>query len=506
LTTIPPEQREVANFLTRLAGRPPTETHISAVFVGRDEVWKLKKAVLLPFLDFRTAEARHHFLERELALNQPVAPAIYRRVASVDRGPDGTLRIAPSPDTATAIDWVLCMAPIPRSDFLDIVAQRQGLSPTLLDALGDCVAEDHARRPPVFGWDSEGALRRVAEGCVRSALAVDLPATNVHYWMRSVHARFEHNAVWLAARAAAGFVRRCHGDLHLGNLCLWQGVPTPFDALEFDEALATIDVGYDLAFLLMDIDLNVGRAEANRVLNRAIARSGDAALARALPMFMSLRAMVRAHVEEALRRDGSGRRYLTAAIDYLKPARAFVVAIGGPPATGKSTLARRLAPRLGRAPGAVIIRSDEIRKRLFGVAPEQRLPQTAYTPTVTFSVYLDLGGASRMVAAGGHAVIADATFMHIEHRAEIEAAARAADVTFIGVWLTAPPALLEARIRERRHDASDADLGVLHAALARDPGAIGWHAVDTTNADDAAAAVSAIIDRELGTTAAAPPR
>ena len=492
--TIPPEQREVVSFLTRLSGRPPIETHVSAVFVGRDEVWKLKKAVLLPFLDFRTADARRHFLERELALNQPVAPAIYRAVAAIDRRPDGALRIAPSSDAVTAVDWVLRMAPIPSDQFLDAIAERTGLSPSVLDALGDCVAEDHARRPPVFGWDSEGALRRVAEGCVRSALAVDLPATSVHFWMRSIHARLERNAVWLAARAAAGFVRRCHGDLHLRNLCLWDGVPTPFDALEFDEDLATIDVGYDLAFLLMDLDLNVGRAEANRVLNRAIARSGDVALARALPMFMSLRAMVRAHVEAASNRDGLGRRYLAAAIDYMKSAPALVLAIGGPPATGKSTLARRLAPMLGRAPGAVILRSDEIRKRLFGVAPEERLAEAAYAPNATFSVYQDMGQAARMVAAGGHAVIADATFVDPENRGEIETAARAADVPFVGIWLTAPSALLDARIRNRRHDASDADLDVLHAVLARDTGPIGWRVVDASDADEAAAAITASID------------
>ena len=115
---------------------------------------------------------------------------------------------------------------------------------------------------------------------------------------------------WLAQRARDGFVRRAHGDLHLGNLCLWQGRPVPFDALEFDEAMATIDLGYDLAFLLMDLDRRVSRAAANRVLNRYVARTGDAALTRGLPVFLSLRAMVRAHVEAKRGNAEMAARYL----------------------------------------------------------------------------------------------------------------------------------------------------------------------------------------------------
>ncbi len=184
---------------------------------------------------------------------------------------------------------------------------------------------------------------------------------------------------WRDARAAAGFVRRCHGDLHLGNLCLWRGRPVLFDALEFDEALATIDVAYDLAFLLMDLEHRLDRAAANRVLNRYVARTGDADLVGGLPAFLSMRAMVRAHVEA---RSGHADRvdaYLADASAVSEPAAPVVIAIGGLPGTGKSTLARALAPALGAAPGALVLRSDEIRKRQHGVQPEQRLPQSAYT-------------------------------------------------------------------------------------------------------------------------------
>jgi aminoglycoside phosphotransferase family enzyme len=263
-------------FLRDLSGAPPKETHISAVFVGKDTVWKLKKAVRLPFLDFTSLSARRHFLQRELALNRPAAPEIYRDVAAVVRRSDGSLAVS-ADEGETPIDWVLRMTPVPEQDFLDAMAARGVLGPEIQDALGDCIAQYHAGLRPVFGWDSLGALLRTAEGSARSAVEVGLARDAVLHWLDGVREELHERAPWLAGRADAGSVRRCHGDLHLGNLCLWRGKPVPFDALEFDEELATTDVGYDLAFLLMDLDQRVGRAAANRVMNRTIARNDEAA-------------------------------------------------------------------------------------------------------------------------------------------------------------------------------------------------------------------------------------
>ena len=153
-------------------------------------------------------------------------------------------------------------------------------------------------------------MRGIAEGNVPSARAAGLPADAIEAWRAACLAELDAIADWQRERARDGFVRRAHGDLHLGNMCLWQGAPVPFDALEFDEALATIDLGYDLAFLLMDLDHRVGRAAANRVLNRYVARTGDAALTRGLPAFLSLRAMIRAHVEAARQRRDAALGYL----------------------------------------------------------------------------------------------------------------------------------------------------------------------------------------------------
>ncbi len=429
------------------------------MFVGADTVWKLKRAVRLTFLDFTPLDARRHFLERELALNAAAAPGLYRDVVPIVRTTDG-LAIG---GEGEVVDWVLRMAPIPPADFL-LARVELGLPDSLLDALGDMVAADHARRAPAADQDG-GHPGRNARGNARAARDSGLPEAKVTEWLRLCERALDELAPLLAARARAGKLRRAHGDLHLGNICIWHGAPAPFDALEFDEAMATIDLGYDLAFLLMDLDRRAGRAAANRVLNRYVARTGDAELVRTLPPFLSRRAMVRAHVTGDI-------GYLDAALGYLRPAPTRVVAIGGLPGTGKSTLARALAPTLGAAPGALVLRSDEIRKRLHGVAPEQRLPSDAYTPAA--NARTDAALIDGIRAAAGHAVIADATFLSPALRSAVAAASGPA---FTGIWLKAPIEELERRVAARTGDASDATIGVLHRLAAVDSRPDTWHLV-----------------------------
>jgi len=469
--------------LARLAGAPPIETHISLVFVGTDTVWKLKKAVKLPFLDFTRVDDRRRFTERELALNAPAAPGLYHDVVPVVRRHDGTLALASMPTDAPAVDWVLRMARVPAGDFLDAIAARGELTPALQDALADAVAAYHHALPVVAGVLPP--MRQIALGNVPSALGAGLPAAEVETWRDAVLAALDALEPLLAERASAGFVRRAHGDLHLGNLCLWHGRPVPFDALEFDETLATIDLAYDFAFLLMDLDRRVNRAAANRVLNRYVARTGDVGLVPMLPAFLSIRAMVRAHVEARSGHAAAWQPYLQAALDYLRPAPAMVVAIGGLPGSGKSTLARALAPGLGRAPGALILRSDEIRKRQHGVPPEQRLPQSAYSDAASQAVFATLAEGARIAAGGGQCVVADATFIDPAHRRAVEDAARLAGVAFAGFWLEAPLPELERRIIARSGDASDATLAVLRVVARGGPGAGSWRPVDAGNVETA---------------------
>ena len=452
-------QQEVREFLARITGQGVVETHISLVFLGADEALKLKKAVDLGFLDFTRLADRARLTQHEYALNAPHAPALYLGAVPVTRGADGALRLG---GDGPALDWVLRMRRLPADAFLDAAPP---LPPRGLDALADAVAALHAAAPRIT---TGGDMLRTISGNRDAGLGAGLPRARVESWFAAAMARRDALHEWLLARTAAGFRRRCHGDLHLGNLCLLDGAPTPFDALEFDDELATIDIGYDLAFVLMDLDQRWGRAAANRVLNRWVARNGDAAMLRAMPLWLSLRAFIRAHV--AARRGDDALPLLGAAMGYLDVAPPRLVAIGGLQGTGKSTLARAVAPELGAAPGALVLRSDEIRKRLAGVAPEAALPESAYTAEASAAVMAEQRAMAQAALDAGHAVIADAVFLR---EAERDALA-ALHPRFTGIWLEAPLDVLRARIAARRDDASDATVTVLDTTATRDPGSITW--------------------------------
>ena len=436
----------------------------------------MKKAVRLAFLDFTRIEQRRHFLNRELELNAPHAPGLYRDVIDIEGEP------------------VLRMARVPEADFLDEVAKRGAIDAPLLDALADAIAAMHAAQPPSGTTagrpDPATRMHEVATGNAIAARDAGIDPAAIDTWRQSITAALTRAGPALNARAP--LIRRAHGDLHLGNLLLWHGRPTPFDALEFDEELATIDPGYDLAFLLMDLDLSVGRPAANRVLNRYVARTGDAGLTAGLKPFLSLRAMIRAHVEA--RRGRPSAALLAAAQAYLAPSRPMLLAIGGLMGTGKSTLARALAPALGPAPGALILRSDEIRKRLHGVAPEDRLPPAAYATQAGARTNQALLDAARSTLQGGHAAILDATFLSPAFARSAAALAQAAGIPFLGIWLHAPLVELERRVQSRQNDASDADIHVLRAAAAHAAPPPGWIPVDALDGPSAQRQVQSCLD------------
>ncbi|WP_328805681.1 bifunctional aminoglycoside phosphotransferase/ATP-binding protein [Sabulicella rubraurantiaca] len=448
-------QEEAERFLRGLADSV-RETHVSLIALRGGDAFKMKKAVDLGFLDFTRLDERERLLRREMTLNAPHAPGMYRGVEPITRGADGALRLG---GDGAPVEWVLRMARLPPESFLDCAPMPDAA------ALADAVWALHKAAPPLPG---DGALDGVIAQNRQAALEAGLPPGRVEAWHAAAQALHGRLSPFLAQRAAEGRVRRCHGDLHLGNLCLIEGRPCPFDALEFDEALATIDVGYDLAFLLMDLEMRHGRAAANAVLNRYVARGDDAGLVAALPLWLSLRAMIRAHVER--RRGGDWAALLDFAEAALRPAPGRLVAVGGLPGTGKSTLARRLAPLLGPAPGALVLRSDEIRKRMHGVLPEEKLPARAYTAEASAAVFAEMRRMARAALAGGHAVVADAVFLRAEERDAIAACG----VSFTGFWLDAPLDVLRARVEARRGDASDATVAVLEDAASRDPGPMRW--------------------------------
>ncbi|MEX2647839.1 MAG: AAA family ATPase [Alphaproteobacteria bacterium] len=458
------------------------ETHASIVVLAGDCAYKLKRAVHFPFLDYGTVARRKRACRDEVALNRRTAPTLYRGVAPIVRR--GKLRLgALGEDPADAVDWVVVMCRFDQATLFDRLAEGGRLTRDLVERAANAVARFHGAAERRFGADGTSTLAWVIDDNVAELGDEALLAGKVDRLARLCRAALERNRALLDARSRAGFVRVCHGDLHLRNLCMIDGEPTAFDAIEFNERLTVIDVFYDLAFLLMDLEHRSLRDLANAALNRWLDATDDVEGLALLPLFLGLRAAVRAKVGAVSARltgkpSTEPAAYLDLALGFLEPAAPVLVAIGGLSGTGKSTLARALAPAIGPAPGALLTRSDVVRKRLFGVAETEPLPHAAYAAEATTRVYGVVRARTDRAIRAGHGAIADAVHARPEERAAIEAVARDAGARFIGLWLEAPEPTLIERVETRRGDASDAGAGVVRAQLAYDVGAIGWHRLD----------------------------
>jgi len=477
------------------------ETHVSVIFLAGDRAWKLKRALRLPYADLSTPERRLATCEAELARNRLTAPDHYLAVRRIVRGPSGLAFDAPG----TLVDAVVEMRRFDDGALLDALADRGALTAPLIEALAAEVAALHARSParPGGGAARVAGVLDVNEAGFRLGAGLD-PAR-----VAALEAAFRDGLARLGplldARAEAGRVRLCHGDLHLRNIFLEDGRPVIFDCLEFNDALATVDVLYDLAFLLMDLRHRGLDALANLAMNRYLdASPEDEAGLPALPFFMALRAAVRAHVRATRAAEpGAGaapaaeaRAYLALAERLLAPAPPALVAIGGLSGTGKSTVAAALAPLIGGGGGARILASDRLRKAAFGVAADTRLPPSGYARGVTTQIYARLESRAAAIARAGGAAIADAVFADPSERAAVAAAAAAAGAPFLGVWLEAPPDTLRARVAARRGGPSDADLAVLERQFGYDLGPIDWLRLDAAGDP---AATAARIAAALGT-------
>lgn len=499
------DQSEVFALLADPATYPsaPTvkriDTHGAAVFLAGDEAYKVKRAVRFPFMDLSTLARRHAACAREVEINRPGAPGIYLGVVPIRRR-DGRLRLGGDETREDDIvEWAVHMRRFDEEATLDKVAAREGLTPALIDALARAIAAAHERAVRHPDFNAPAALAHVIDDVVNGLYeAPELFAPpRISALEAALRAALDRLASRLVRRARAGEVRRCHGDLHLRNIALIDGAPVLFDALEFDEALATTDRLYDLAFLLMDLWLRDLRFEANFVLNRYFAACGDAppydGLA-ALPLFIGLRAAIRAQVTAAARvhqtaaaREAAAdeaRAYLDLAEAAIEPAPAWLVGIGGLSGTGKSTLAAHLAPDIGPLPGAVHLRSDVERKRLAGIGELERLPPAAYTREATDAVYAELRSRAAAVLAAGHGVVVDGVHQRPEERAALTEVARAASARFTGLWLEAPVDTLEARVEARRGDASDATAEVVRHQAARDVGELDWVRISAAGTPD----------------------
>lgn len=478
------------------------ETHASHVFLAGSRAWKLKKRVKFTFLDFSSLDRRKAACERELDLNRRTAPEIYLRLVPVRRT-DESFRLGG--DEGEIADWLVEMRRFGDDGLLAKQADRGDLTLGAVEELAARIAAFHRDAEVRRDFGGAANFLKIVDGSaedMKPVLGAVLDAERAARVTGQSRALLEAHRALLDSRRDEGHVRHCHGDLHLGNVTEIEGHPVIFDCIEFSDHIARIDVLYDLAFLLMDLAFRAeGDARLKGFANRALnvyldhleadeigpAMAGIALL----PLFMATRAVVRAKVTAVQAGDEAAKRranaYLEFAEKLLEPAAPCLIAIGGLSGTGKSTVAKQVAARIGGPPGAVHLRSDIIRKRIFGVAPLERLPEAAYAPGAGARVYEEMLRLAREALEAGASVVLDAVFAREDERGKIGRLAAERGIPFVGLWLEAPAEVLEARVaaREARgDDPSDAGVEVLRRQLSYDPGAMDWTCVDASGTPD----------------------
>jgi len=481
----------VAALRASLAARSPglavglIETHISFVLLAGALAYKIKKAVDLGFLDFTRSAQRHFYCVEELRLNRRTAPALYLEVLPVTGSAAQPLLGGDGPP----IDWALKMQAFAQDDLWDRLATRGALLPAHIDALALALAAFH-RDAAVAGRDDPFGQA----AAVRAPLLDSLLTLHTLCGTPAERERLAALSAWeatnfaalqavFAQRLAAGFVRECHGDLHLGNVTEVGGHTTMFDALEFSAALRWTDVASDAAFMAMDLQAHGLARLAHRFVNAWVQASGDLAALPVLRYHGVYRALVRAKIA-ALRREQLGAaqaearaaaaasvdRYLAVAAALGQPAVPRLFITHGCSGSGKTLLTQSLLELCG----AIRIRADIERKRLFGLPALARsdaaVKAQLYSSDATEATQARLREGAALALASGSSVILDATFLTRRHRDEARAVAERHGAGFLIVDFTARAETLRQRVAQRAQradDASEADTAILEAQLAR---------------------------------------
>jgi len=459
------------------------ETHISAVILTGDFVYKIKKPVDFGFLDFSTLEKRHTCCLDELRLNRRLAPEIYLDVVAITGLPEKPV----IGGNGEVLEYAVKMAQFPQSAQLDHKLAAGVLSLQHMDAIARMVADfhqeiaiadstmDYGDRAVVFQPVEEN-FRQIAEHIDTTPYASILSA--LEQWSQS---EYERLAAVFDYRKQDGFIRECHGDMHLRNM-LWlgpdsSGQPLAFDCIEFNAHLRWIDVISEVAFLVMDLQSRQQPRLANRFLNGYLEATGDYAGVAVLPFYLCYRALVRAKVD-ALRLEQKNlspqeraqslaefRSYLELALTYISAAKPKLIIMRGMSASGKSTVSQQLLD----AAGMIRIRSDVERKRLFDVAMGDHaaadIDAGMYTVQASQQTYAKLLELASKVLSAGYSVIVDAAFLKHEQRMPFQQLAERLDVSYIILEVTAPAEVLRQRIIARKNDVSDAGLAVLEHQL-----------------------------------------
>ena len=469
----------VANLLKELPDAQLIQTHISSVILARDIVYKLKKPVDFGFLDYSTLSKRHHCALEELRCNRRVAPQLYLGLVTIT----GSVEVPTIEGDGEVIDYAVKMRRFDERDQLDHVVDDNRMPIEATEKIAALIAAFHQAAEVVdaearFG-EPEVLLHPMLENFDYFDLLLDDDATNalladLKVWTLQTYERLKPV---LKTRKAKGFIRQCHGDLHLHNMAYYRGELIAFDAIEFNPDLSHIDVISDLAFLLMDLEYRGLQRYSRRLLNAYLEITGDYAAVALLRFYKTYRAMVRAKVEAlraAQHREGRDeilagvKRYIALAQSYMKPGEPYLAITHGVSGSGKSSAALMAV----EAFGALRIRSDVERMRLFrpegGPADSSGIEEGIYSQEATEATYRYLAVLAKVVIESALPVVVDATFLRLLQRKSFEELAHILGVEYQIMTMACDEAVVRGRLIRRREEGSDvseADEGVLRRQL-----------------------------------------
>jgi uncharacterized protein len=447
------------------------QTHISYVFLTGDYAYKVKKPVNFGFLDFTTLEQRKYFCEEELRLNQRGAPQLYLEVLAITQEAD-QFSLA---GMGKPVEYALEMRQFPEDALFTRLLEKGALTEKRMQDLGRVVASFHAQAQTTDTIRSFGGMAQI-----RSAIDQNYEQTQKYVGSPQTQEQFEQTRSYtdrffeerqelFDSRVVQDRIRECHGDLHLGNICLWQDQILLFDCIEFNPAFRFVDVMYDVAFVVMDLEVQ-GRLDLSYMfLNTYIEETGDWEGLQILPLYLIRQAYVRAKVtsflldEPEISEEAKAEAYQKAALyyqlawRYTQKRQGQLILMSGLSGSGKSTVARYFARRLH----AVHIRSDAVRKHLGGLSLYERGKDKLYTPAMTEQTYKRLLNLGIKLATQGYPVILDAKYDQQIFRLTALEQAQMNHLPFHIFYCTAPLEILRDRLQMRRGDITDAGVDLL---------------------------------------------
>ena len=467
------------------------QSHIALLFLAGDKAYKLKRAVLYPEADLSTREKRRLACVQEMKRSAVYAPGLVEKIETVRRLPDDRIVIGGS--EGEEVDTVLIMKRIPDKYLLNHLLPSSHFDRFEAMDLAEKLADLHQKAKILKNkWGVEVIKRLILENeSVLSCFCPDIfDKKKVEELTRRSLSALARQGRLIGLRQKAGSVRKCHGDLLLSNIAYVDGDFLFFSPIEYNEKLCCIDTLYDLADILMDLEAKGQRRLTNIVFNHYMAYMNDLSGFPLLPLYQALRAARRAAVcakKSTLMRGWDRRRIIKEARHYFELAchvisggAPLLIACGGLSGSGKSRIAREIAGYLNPAPGAVILRDDIVKKQIMGLTPAQTLDRKYETPAFEEVVYDVLRQQASLALSVGSCVILDALFYNPAERQAAEELAASEGVPFLGLWMDAPIAVREERVKSRLRNPSDVrDRAELNRQLTLETGKITWHTIMT---------------------------